>query len=57
MRPASIPDTGGPVHSCNNTGAWRVIDTHAGQACKSNEAAQPRSVGNDQPRARRIVSR
>jgi hypothetical protein len=37
---ASIPDVGGIVHSCyaKSSGAWRVIDTEAGQTCKSNEA-------------------
>jgi hypothetical protein len=38
---AAIPDAGGVVHSCytKSSGAWRVIDTDAGQSCKSNEAA------------------
>ena len=38
---AAIPDAGGVIHSCytKSSGAWRVIDTDAGQACKSNEAA------------------
>jgi hypothetical protein len=37
---AAIPDAGGVIHSCytKSSGAWRVIDTDAGQACKSNEA-------------------
>jgi hypothetical protein len=37
---AAIPDAGGVVHSCytKSSGAWRVIDSDAGQACKSNEA-------------------
>ncbi|HEX2427472.1 MAG TPA: hypothetical protein VHI53_06060 [Gaiellaceae bacterium] len=38
---AAIPDAGGVIHTCytKSSGAWRVIDTDAGQACKSNEAA------------------
>ncbi len=38
---AAIPDAGGVIHSCytKSSGAWRVIDTGAGQTCKSNEAA------------------
>jgi hypothetical protein len=38
---AAIPDAGGVIHSCytKSSGAWRVIDTGLGQACKSNEAA------------------
>ena len=37
---AAIPDPGGVIHSCftKSSGAWRVIDAEAGQACKSNEA-------------------
>ena len=37
---AAIPDAGGVIHSCytRSSGAWRVIDTGLGQACKSNEA-------------------
>ena len=37
---AAIPDAGGVIHSCytKSSGAWRVIDTDAGQSCKSNEA-------------------
>jgi hypothetical protein len=38
---AAIPDAGGVIHTCytKSSGAWRVIDADAGQACKSNEAA------------------
>jgi hypothetical protein len=38
---AAVPDAGGVIHSCytKSSGAWRVIDTATGQACKSNEAA------------------
>lgn len=38
---AAIPDAGGTIHSCytKSSGAWRVIDSEAGQTCKSNEAA------------------
>ena len=38
---AAIPDAGGVIHSCytKSSGAWRVVDADAGQACKSNEAA------------------
>jgi hypothetical protein len=38
---AAIPDAGGVIRTCytKSSGAWRVIDTGAGQACKSNEAA------------------
>src|SRR5262247_2225081 len=38
---AAIPDVGGVIHSCytKSSGAWRVIDADAAQACKSNEAA------------------
>jgi hypothetical protein len=37
---AAIPDAGGVIHTCytKSSGAWRVIDTGAGQACKANEA-------------------
>jgi hypothetical protein len=37
---AAIPDAGGVIHSCftKSSGAWRVIDAEAGQACKANEA-------------------
>ena len=37
---AAIPDPEGVVHTCytKSSGAWRVIDTGAGQSCKSNEA-------------------
>lgn len=37
---AAIPDAGGVIHSCytKSSGAWRVIDSEAGQSCKSNEA-------------------
>lgn len=37
---AAIPDAGGVIHSCytKSSGAWRVIDTDAGQSCKSNES-------------------
>jgi len=36
---AAIPDAGGVIDSCyaKSSGAWRVIDTGLGQACKSNE--------------------
>lgn len=38
---AAIPDAGGVIRSCytKSSGAWRVIDTDAGQSCKANEAA------------------
>lgn len=38
---AAIPDAGGVIHTCytKSSGAWRVIDSDAGQSCKSNEAA------------------
>jgi hypothetical protein len=38
---AAIPDSSGVIHGCRNTrtGALRVIDTDAGQACTSVEAA------------------
>lgn len=38
---AAIPDAGGVIHTCytKSSGAWRVIDTGTGQACKGNEAA------------------
>lgn len=37
---AAIPDTGGVVHSCytRSTGAWRVIDPGASQACRAKES-------------------
>lgn len=36
---ASIPDAGGVIHTCytKSSGAFRVIDTGAGQTCKPNE--------------------
>lgn len=38
---ASIPDAGGVVHACftKTSGSLRLIDTDAGQTCKSNESA------------------
>ena len=38
---SSIPDATGVIHGCylTNTGALRVINTDAGQSCKSNELA------------------
>ena len=36
---AAIPDAGGVIHTCytKSSGAWRVIDTDAGQACTSRQ--------------------
>lgn len=38
---ASIPDAGGVIHTCytKSSGAWRVIDTDAGQSCTSRQVA------------------
>src|SRR6478735_2266515 len=38
---SSIPDATGVIHGCylTNTGALRIINTDAGQSCKSNELA------------------
>jgi hypothetical protein len=38
---ASIPDSNGVIHGCrdNKSGDLRVIDTDAGQTCKSSETA------------------
>lgn len=36
---ASIPDSGGVIHGCyqTGTGALRVVDSNVGQTCKANE--------------------
>jgi hypothetical protein len=38
---AAIPDAGGVIHTCytKSSGAWRVIDTDAGQLCTSRQSA------------------
>jgi hypothetical protein len=40
---ASIPDSAGVIHGCRNNkdGSLRIIDTDAGQTCKSSETALP----------------